>query len=126
MLTIVEAAGATQPDRPAVKVEESAPGTLVVTFPVQDNFSNGFIRSGMFLSMSNMARAAYGSPYPLERLSLIGTFPLVDQFGNSEEKMVARIILPKATYNQINWENFRRENLMAVGEEPFIHPALAE
>lgn len=125
-IAIREAYGSPQPGRPEVEVVEAEPGIIVVTFPVKDNFTAGMRRGGMLTAMVDIAEAAFNSPYDLQQLTMVGMFPLVDQYGNTSDGRVAMITLTREVADKINWAGFDRDNLFRVGEDPFLHPEFRE
>ncbi len=99
-------------------------GCVIAEFPVRDQLTMNMTRDRLVLDMAAIAKAGYGSQYPVERLSLLGTFPLKDAYGNTKEGLVARVILPRPAYEKINWESFNVYDLFQIGEDPYLHPEL--
>ncbi|MBS4191725.1 hypothetical protein KHA94_16165 [Bacillus sp. FJAT-49705] len=53
-------------------------------------------------------------------------FPLVDQYGNSEDVNVMAFNIEREELDKINWDNFLIENLPTVVNDYFEHQALSK
>lgn len=58
-----------------------------------------------------------------DTLTIIGTYALVDQLGNSSEDLAVRALYDKATVDAINFDGFDFKNAFEVAEGAMIHPA---
>ena len=102
-------------------------GDLVIEWTVNDNFSNDWILSGAMSDITDVLEyiATNDIPYPYQQVTFDGTFPLVDQFGNSSEERVILVSYTTTTIQKINWEGFLTDNIFNIADGgPFIHPAL--
>jgi hypothetical protein len=52
-----------------------------------------------------------------------GTFPLVDQLGNSSEERVVLATYPAELVGAINFEGFDFKNAFELTDDVFVHPA---
>ena len=109
-------------DRVVVLIENS---TIYVTFRIQDNFSNKWIRDGMGEDTLQILYVVRNSGLSYDELVVEGTFPLVDSYGNTEESTVLVATYKKDTVERINFEGTVKM-FAIVDDELFIHPAMLE
>lgn len=57
--------------------------------------------------------------------TLIVQAPLTDRYGNVENGDVMIVLISRKTLNKINFNNFKAENLSAVADSYWEHPALS-
>ncbi len=109
-------------DRVIVLIEGS---TIYVTFRIQDNFSNEWIREGMGSDTLEILYVVRNSGLEYDELVVEGTFPLIDAYGNTEESTVLVATYKKDTVERINFEGVVKM-FAIVDDELFIHPAMLE
>lgn len=80
--------------------------TVEVTFKVADNFTNGLIRGGIAMDSFDVARRVSEADVPYRFLSLVGTFPLIDKYGNESDGKVFSVTFDLNEIRKINWDNF--------------------
>ncbi len=94
---------------------------IFVTFAVEDNLTIDWIRQGMVNDILAILRAVDSTTIDYNTVSVQGTFPLRDAFGNTEEGVVVSAMYHKDTIEQINFDGIVEVLTIADGE-PFIHP----
>jgi hypothetical protein len=99
---------------------------LVIDFAINDNLTEDFIRRGAMLDFVSILELLSTSNIPFSKVSISGSFPLVDVYGNSKETMVVYGLYPKETIAKINFDNFITDNIYAIAEENFIAPAFRD
>lgn len=57
-------------------------------------------------------------------VSVSSQVPLVDKYGNKETGIGTTYMMTSETAAKINWDNFDSNNLEAVSDYSFIHPAM--
>ncbi len=97
--------------------------TVNITLNGSDNLTTKMIRKGMFVEAEKIFPKIFENK-EVERVILIWKFPLVDVKGNSESEKVLSIQIERKTNDQINWDNFDRDNFATVADHYYEHPAL--
>lgn len=100
--------------------------SICVTFAIDDNLTENFIKRGAMLDINRMLEIIAQSDIEYEEVFFTGTFPLVDAFGNSEETNVVMVWYRKETVDKINWDNFLTDNVYIIADDLFLHPAFRE
>lgn len=109
-----------------LEVTQFEPPIINIWFALDDNFSSNLIRVGALMDIENMLKAIDDSGMEYESVSIIGTFALSDQFGNSSESPVIRSRFTRETVDKINWDGFSRRNLPDIADDWWEHPAIQE
>lgn len=102
--------------------DDPEPGDLIVKWAINDNLTEGLIRHGARMDATYILQAIDQSGYDYTYITMIGTFPLIDAYGNTEEKQVVSLIFEKATVEKINWEGFINDNIYVIADGSVIHP----
>ncbi|KRT92241.1 hypothetical protein [Bacillus paralicheniformis] len=97
--------------------------TVNITLNGSDNLTSKMIKQGMFMDAEKIFPKVFENK-EVERVILIWNFPLVDVKGNSKSEKVLSIQLERKTNEEINWENFDRNNFALVSDSYYEHPVL--
>ncbi|MEC1507114.1 hypothetical protein P9D42_15850 [Bacillus haynesii] len=97
--------------------------TVNITLNGSDNLTSKMIKQGMFMDAEKIFPKVFENK-EVERVILIWNFPLVDVKGNSKSEKVLSIQLERKTNEEINWENFDRNNFALVADSYYEHPVL--
>ncbi|MCY7780098.1 hypothetical protein MOB41_16990 [Bacillus haynesii] len=97
--------------------------TVNVTLNGNDNLTTNLIKKGMLLEAEKLFPKIFDDK-KVDRVILTWKFPLVDTKGNSESKKVLSIQIERKTNDEINWDNFDRDNFATVADHYYEHPAL--
>lgn len=97
--------------------------TVNITLNGSDNLTSKMIKQGMFMDAEKIFPKVFENK-EVERVILIWNFPLVDVKGNSKSEKVLSIQLERKTNEEINWENFDRNNFSLVADYYYEHPVL--
>ncbi|MCY9451612.1 hypothetical protein [Bacillus haynesii] len=97
--------------------------TVNITLNGSDNLTTKMIKQGMFMDAEKIFPKIFENK-EVERVILIWNFPLVDVKGNSKSEKVLSIQLERKTNEEINWENFDRNNFSLVADSYYEHPVL--
>ncbi len=92
-----------------------------LTFPINDNLTGNMIKSGAEMDITNIAKALCQAGY-CNGLTITGTFPMQDTYGNITEDAVVQLVFTPETLNLINWENFSFRNIYTIADTAKIHP----
>lgn len=109
-------------DAPAPRV--TAGEQIIVTAPINDNFSTNLIRRGAWLRILAIAQAVRDNTGNAHDLSITLTGPLTDAYGNTSEQTLIRVDLSRATLARVNFDGIDPANLPAIADEYIQHPAL--
>lgn len=101
-------------------------GTVEVIWTINDNLTDGMIKGGARLDIRNMLEVMAGTDYPYSNIIFRGTFPLVDNFGNSSEETVVTAEYSRETVERINFSNFLTDNVYTIADDVFIHAAFQD
>jgi len=96
--------------------------SIQVGFTINDNLTNGWIKSGAKYDIAKILKAVQSSGYDYSEVIVIGTFSLTDKFGNSEESPVIRAKYTRNTINRINWQGFLPDNVYDIADSVSLHP----
>lgn len=99
---------------------------LVVTFPVQDNFSAHLIKVGAENDAKALMEALNNSEAEFTDLGIRGTFPLVDNYGNETDGQVLWAYFEQDSLNKINWDNLLILELSEIADAYAVHPDLRD
>jgi len=77
----------------------------------------GSLSSEIASILSNRLQRLYDSSNLFDHVRLGLYLPFSDNYGNITWDHAALIVMSRATYNKINWENFDTENLWNVADE---------
>ncbi|KAB2337670.1 hypothetical protein F7731_08745 [Cytobacillus depressus] len=62
----------------------------------------------------------------IETIFFMIIFPLVDQYGNSEDGTIAKVEISKETLDKINFKNFVYNQIPNIADEYWEHPAVSK
>lgn len=96
-------------------------GAIFIKWAINDNLTENFIKYGAKMDVVRILKALADSQIDYTYITLSGTFSLVDQFGNSEEKNVVYLVFNKSTVDRINWDNFLTDNIYKIADQTNIH-----
>lgn len=98
-------------------------GNIIVKFKINDNFSNNLIALGTEDDIVKILKAIKNSGIDFKTVTVFGSFPMQDKFGNSSESTVINIGFNKETVYKINFDNFIRKNIYSIADtKVLVHP----
>lgn len=95
-------------------------GAIFVNWAINDNLTENLIIFGAKSDATDILKALAQSRIDYTYVILSGSFPMVDKFGNSDEKNVVNLTFYKETVERINWENFLSDNIYDIADEAFV------
>ena len=113
-----------EPGRRVVLIEDEA--DLLVLVALNDNLSSRLIRSSAQRDTVRVAETMQQQPDFDGTVTLSMYFPLVDQFGNAQETVVATVSYTRETLDRINFSNLVRANIWDIADARQIHSVLSE
>jgi hypothetical protein len=84
---------------------------LVVTFPVQDNFTKGLIRAGLASSTYDILKAVREAGVSYQLVTVKGVTQLVDQFGHESKGTAYSAVFSRGTVNRLEFDNLETTSL---------------
>lgn len=102
-------------------------GLWEVQFKVRDNLSKGTIRTGIAKDVYAMAEPISKTDVKFKELAIRGTFPLTDEFGNTEPGQVFYTTFTRATLRKIDYDNptaltFENMERLVIDGIVVLHP----
>ncbi len=97
--------------------------TIYVCFSINDNLTEGFIKTGAKMDVEDILKSVQKSGYNYSEVTVVGTFSMQDKFGNSSEDKVLQASYKRSTVDRINWAGFLTDNMYAVADDVWLHPA---
>lgn len=97
-------------------VSLSDDGVITVQWAINDNLSSGFVKRGARNDVLDVLRAVHESGVPYGSILTLGTFSLVDIYGNSSEEVVVRAVYDRSTVEKIDWDNFLSDNIYRIAD----------
>ena len=98
--------------------------TLTIQVAFNDNLTEHLIRVGMTMDLSNILKALHQSGYEYSKVTLSGSFPMADKFGNSSETEVVRASYSHTIVEKINWDGFQHDNVLDIADEVHLNRVL--
>jgi len=98
-------------------------GRVTIEWAINDNLTEGLIKTGARLDILDIGEAVYGSGLGVTSLSLRGSFPLTDAYGNTRAYIVIEALILKGTADRCNWHEIDSHNVDLICDEFWAHPA---
>lgn len=96
-----------------------------VQYAVSDNLTMNLIRVGAQVDTVEAIQAAIATYPDYEQITVTGTFPTADEYGNTnEDSIVLNVIYSRTTVEKINFDNFNYENVWEIRDGGFVHHEL--
>jgi len=96
---------------------------IFIEWTINDNLTEGLIKSGAQIDIADILEAIDESGFEYGSVFVEGTFSMVDQYGDASEMVVISARYTRTTVERINWENFLWDNVYAIADEVWVHPA---
>ena len=124
LVAIESALGSCNRDVPRISAYElDDKGIILVVWAINDNLSGKMITRGAMMDIVDILQAIDGSGVDYTRADLLGTFSMVDKYGEVDEHIVVNTMYSRETIDLINWEGFLTDNVYVVADEVYrIHP----
>lgn len=110
----------------ALNFDDPEQGAIFINWAINDNFTENLIIFGAKSDATDILKALAQSGIDYTYVILSGSFPMVDEFGNSDEKNVVNLTFYKETVARINWENFLSDNIYNIADEAFVWVAFQD
>lgn len=102
-------------------------GLIYVRFAINDNLTDNLRRYGAKADVLDiLEQVSHSSPY-YSGIDILGTFSMVDQYGNISESVVISLYYSRETIERINFENMLTDNVYAIADNVgMIHTEFRE
>jgi len=109
-----------------IEVTASEPYIVIITWAINDNLTEGLIKGSAKRDIVLMLKALDETRIPFNKVNLIGTFSLVDTYGNAHETTVVKATYNYNTVRRINWNGFLNDNAYAIADTLWLHRLFQE
>lgn len=99
---------------------------LVLQWTINDNLLESWLRAGAEEDVKVILRSLSNSNVEYSAISLIGTFELIDGFGNSSEDMILSASYFQNTVDRINWDNYYLIEIFDIADAIWFHQAFPD
>lgn len=103
--------------------EAQAGGGVNITWAIDENLTSGLTKDTSRLEAKKILQELHDSGFDYARVSLVGTYPLQDQYGNAKEETVVRVAYDKETVDRINFKNIDTKNMFDIADSTYVVPA---
>jgi hypothetical protein len=123
---VKEALGSSNRDVTRVVKASVNGGVTQVQWSIQDNLTEGLIKSGARKDALDIIEAAKGVP-GLKSLELVGTFPLQNDLGESSEREVVMATYSASIVRRIQRDTVNRKSVFDLADvDSFVHPSFRD
>lgn len=96
---------------------------LSIDFNISDNLSTEMIVDGAKIDVMEILRALHDEGISYATVDITGRFSMRDRYGNSSIQDVVELRYSKESLDRINWSNFLWEDMYAIADDVWLHPA---
>ena len=122
---IMQDFGTTNSEKESAVLSSRFESGVVETIALVENFESAkSLNQSLLYSTVNFMKAM-NSQKEVTQATLIVQAPLTDRYGNVENGDVMIVLMSRETLNKINFNNFNVENVTAVADSYWEHPALS-
>ena len=116
-------AGPIKPD--ATFTTSEGPGGQAVTanFAISDNITEGFIKAGARYKTIEILKYAAATYPNAAQVTVVGTFPMEDAYGNTTTDEVINITYLRSTLDKINFDGVDKDNIWELMDSGSIATA---
>lgn len=102
-------------------------GVVVVKWAINDNLTNGMIKTGAGMDVGKILKAARESGFSFKEIVVVGSFSMQDQYGNASESPVFRLGYSRSVVDKINYDAVDPKGLPGLADGvSFVHPAFQQ
>ncbi len=103
------------------KIEE---GYYSYTYHGGDALTLGTMERTMYSTTFDILKQEFEANEDAQEISVSYKVPSIDQYGNESMAQAGHITILRETFEKINEDNFRAENLWDIAEQSVLHPDL--
>lgn len=97
---------------------------LFAEFPISDNFTAGLRTTQAQIDTIEILKYAAAEYPTVARVWVQGSFPMVDQYGNTSTDVILNVGYDKATIDKINFDGINPDNIWEIRDAGTVHPEL--
>lgn len=98
-------------------------GELVTAqFAIHDNFTKGMIKDGARFETIEILRYAKATYPNAAQVTVEGTFPMTDPYGNTSTDIVVNVTYLRSTLDKINFDGVSKDRIWEIRDSGFIAP----
>ena len=97
---------------------------LQVMLNGNDYYTVGLTRTGLLMDTKELFEALYEIESDVTYISLFWALPLVDVYGNVNDRDVVIVSMDKETAAKVKWDNFSADNIPVIANSYWQHTAL--
>ena len=84
------------------------------------------MRVGAQIDIVAILEAIHESDVNFREITVFGSFPMVDKYGNSSTDVVLKATFNRNAINKINWDTLLFDNVYDISESTWFHPAFRD
>lgn len=96
---------------------------VTVKWAINDNMGDDLIVRSSRMDVIKILKALEESDVVYLGAHLVGTFPLVDKKGNSEEETVLDATFDSTEFADVNWDGISNDDVLDLASKVKLHPA---
>jgi len=123
---VIKNFGTTSLEKEKAVVSSRFENGVVETIALEEKFSSADSLKQSILVSTKEFMNAMKSQEAVTQATLIVQAPLTDHYGNVKNGDVMIVLMSKETLNKINFHHFNAENLSAVADSYWEHPAFLQ
>lgn len=97
---------------------------LFAEFPISDNFTAGLRTTQAQIDTIEVLRYAAAEYPTVARVWVQGSFPMVDQYGNTSTDVILNVGYDKSTLDKINFDGINPDKIWEIRDAGSVHPEL--
>lgn len=95
---------------------------VTIQWAINENLTEGYTKLGANKDISDMLDLLFAFP-GVERVTLNGTYSMVDLYGKVSEMTVIHYVMTSTTAAKVSWQNVDLHNLYLIADSVEVHPA---
>lgn len=108
-----------------VSISDGTNGDVIfASFKISDNLTKGFIATGAQDDTVNILKAVRESGIKYSKVFAQGSFPMTDEFGNTDDSMILNAGYEKSTVDKINFDGINQSKIWDLRDSGMVHPEL--
>ena len=97
--------------------------SVIIKYSISENLTENMTKAGVKLDVKNILQAVHESGFDASEIKIIGRYPMMDKFGNTEVIDVVKVTFTNNTINKINWDNLLVLDVYAIADSVWRHPS---
>jgi hypothetical protein len=115
--------GPTKPDATFTTAPGPDGEEVTARFAIHDNFTEGLIKDGARFETIDILKYAKETYPNASQVTVQGTFPMKDAYGNTSTDTVINLTYLRSTLNQINFDGIDKDKIWEIRDSGIVYPA---